>query len=82
MHGQEEISQPLLYDGVFVQLPHSAGTHGAGDMMVNFNFGEEAMESLIFTSPVHLDRYDFSIKEAFHQVLKFNKFLENFGLEL
>jgi hypothetical protein len=55
---------------------------GAGDMMVNFNFGEEAMESLIFTSPVHLDRYDFSIKEAFHQVLKFNKFLENFGLEL
>jgi hypothetical protein len=54
---------------------------GARDMMANSNFGEEAMESLIFTSLVHLDRYDFLIKEAFHQVLKFGKFLENFMLE-
>jgi hypothetical protein len=54
---------------------------GARYMMVDFNFGEETMESLVFTSPVSLDHYDFLIKKVFHQVLKFNKFLKNFRLE-
>jgi hypothetical protein len=32
---------------------------GAGYMVANANLGEEAMEFLVFTSPIHLDYYDF-----------------------
>jgi hypothetical protein len=54
---------------------------GAGYMVANANFGQEAMKSLVFTSLVRLDCYDFSIKDAFHQVLKLHKFLKNLRLE-
>jgi hypothetical protein len=46
-------------------------------MVTNANLEEEGMKFLVFSSPVCLDCDDFPVKQTFHKVLKFNKFLKH-----
>jgi hypothetical protein len=46
-------------------------------MVTHADLGEEGVKFLIFSSLVYLNCNNFPIKETFHKVLKFNKFLKH-----
>src|SRR6266540_2252413 len=54
---------------------------GAGDVVSDADLCKKRVEFLVLSSPVRLDRDNFSVKETLHKSLEFNKFTKNFGFK-